>query len=127
LAEADGDRLQALLAVDLQIEQRVEAVEAGHPERDRAAEGPRLPRDRSRDRRPGTDRRKSVDRPQPEVAEPGPALQVRVDDEAGDREWPEPMHEWVELEDRDQEDDERGDAEGDDRRGREQSGRQLAA
>ena len=101
----------ALLAVDLDVEQRVEEVEAGNPERDRAAQRPRLPGNRPGDRRPGADRREPVDRAEPEVAEPGPALQVRVDHEAGDRDRPEPVDERVELEDRHEEDGERRDAE----------------
>src|SRR5439155_25591950 len=97
LAEAHRDRRQPLRAVDLEVEQRIEQVEPGHPERDGAAERPRLPRDRAGDRRPGPDRGEPVDRPEPEVAEPGPALQVRVDDEARDRDRPEPVDKRVEL------------------------------
>src|SRR4029079_19555802 len=72
LAEAGGDRLQPLLAVDLEVEQRVEAVEAGDPECNRAAEGAGLPRDSPRDRGPRADGREPVHRAEPEVAEPRP-------------------------------------------------------
>src|ERR1051326_4781820 len=90
LAEAHRDRLETLLPVDLDVEQRVEEIEPGNPERDRATQRPRLPRDRPRDRRPGPDRGEPVDRAEPEVAEPRPALQVRVDHEAPPPERPAP-------------------------------------
>ena len=127
LPEARGHRLQPLHAVDLDVEQRVEEVEAGDPERNRAAERPGLPRDRAGDRRPGADRREPVDGAEPEVARPGPALEVRVDHEPHDRDRPKPVHERVELVHRDQEDGEREGAEENDLRGREQPRRQLAA
>ena len=111
--EAGRPRVQPLCAVDLQVEERVEEVEARHPQRDRGAEGPRLPRQLARDRHPGADRRQAVDRAQPEVAEPGRPLQVRVDHEGRDRDRPEPAHDGVELPDGDQEDHERQDAERD--------------
>src|SRR2546430_12746067 len=38
LAEAHRDRRQPLRAVDLEVEQRIEQVEPGHPERDRSEE-----------------------------------------------------------------------------------------
>src|SRR3954454_14695587 len=88
LAEADRDRLEPLRPVDLEVEQRVEEVEPGHPERDRAAQHPGLPWNRPGARRPGTHRSEPVHGPEPEVPEPGPALQVRVDDEAGDGDRP---------------------------------------
>ena len=61
--------------------------------RDRAAELPRLERKLSRDRDPRADRRETVDGAEPEVAEPREPLQVRVDDEADDRDRPQPAHE----------------------------------
>ena len=91
-------------AVDLEVEERVEEVEAGDPARDRRAEHPRLPRQLAGDRDPGADRREPVDGAEPEVREPGEALQVRVDHEAGNGDRPQPAHERVELADRDQED-----------------------
>src|SRR5205814_7255232 len=95
--EAQRDRREALGTVYLEIEQRVEEVEPCDPERNGAAEPPCRPGDRPRDRGPGADGRKPVDRSQPEVAEPGPALQVRIDDEAGDGDRPQPVDERVEL------------------------------
>src|SRR5439155_15680013 len=74
LAESRRERVQPLLAIDLEIEQRVEEVEARHPERDCATERPRWPRQPSGDRDPGADRREAVDGPEPEMREPGPAL-----------------------------------------------------
>src|SRR5581483_5069765 len=44
LAEAHRPRVQPLAAVDLDVVERVEEVEAGDPRRHRAAERPRLPR-----------------------------------------------------------------------------------
>ncbi len=73
LAEADRPRVQALGAVVLEVEERVEEVEAGHPERDRAAERPRLPRQLAGHRRPRADRREAERRAEPLVAEPGDA------------------------------------------------------
>jgi hypothetical protein len=127
LAEAHRDRPQSLLAVDVLVKQRVEEVEAGHPERDRAAQSPGLPRQRPRDRRPRAHRGKPVHRPQPQVAEPRPALQVRVDHEAGDGDRPEPVHERVELEDGDEENRERSRAERHDHGRGEQPSGELAA
>ena len=60
------------------------------------------------------------------MAEPGDALQVRVDDEQHDRNRPEPAHDRVELEDGDQEENERGRAHHEHLRPRERSRRQLA-
>ena len=42
-AEPRRDRVQSLLTVDLDVEERIEEVEAADPERDRAAERPGLP------------------------------------------------------------------------------------
>src|SRR5439155_21162747 len=76
VSEADGNGVQPLLAIDLRVEERVEEVEASHPQRDGAAERPRRPGQASGDRDPGAHRREPVDGPEPEVAEPGEALQV---------------------------------------------------
>src|SRR5439155_25475332 len=114
LAESRRERVQPLLAIDLEIEQRVEEVEARHPERDCATERPRWPRQPSGDRDPGADRREAVDGPEPEMREPGPALQVRVDDERSNGNRPEPAHDRIELEDGDEEERQRGQAEDDD-------------
>ncbi len=96
-AEPRRDGVQPLLAVDVDVEQRVEEVEARDPERDRGAEHPRLPRELAGDRNPAPDRREPVHDPEPDVAEPGPALQVRIDDEAGDGNRPEPARDRREL------------------------------
>ena len=61
------------------------------------------------------------------MAEPREALEVRVDDEADDRDRPQPAHDRVELPDGDEEQRERGDAEDDDLRDRELAARDLAA
>ena len=53
------------------------------------------------------------------VAEPGDALQIGIDDEERDRHGPEPADEWIELEDRDEEDRERDAAQAHDLRARE--------
>ena len=103
--------MQALATVDLDVEERVEEVEAGDPGRDRGAERPRLPGKLAGERDPGADGREAVDRAQPEVREPREALQVRVDDEAGDGDRPEPADERVELPHGDEEDRERDRAE----------------
>ena len=87
-AEPRRPRVEPLLAVDLQVEERVEEVEAGDPERDRGAEHPGLPRQLSGDRDPRTDGREAVDRAEPQVSEPREPLQVRVDHERGDRDRP---------------------------------------
>src|SRR5204862_5611754 len=79
--EPRRDRVQALRAIDVDVEERVEEIEAGDPERDGRTEHPGLPRKVVRDRDPRSDRRKAVDDAQPEVAEPGPAPQVGVDHE----------------------------------------------
>ena len=104
LAEAHRPRVQSLLPVVLDVEERVEEVEARHPERDRAAERPRLPRQLAGHRHPRADRREPERDAEPRVAEPGDPLQVRVDDEQHHRHRPEPAHERVELEDGDEED-----------------------
>ena len=119
--------MQPLATVDLDVEERVEEVEAGDPERDGAAEHPGLASGKlARDRGPGPDGREPVDGAEPEVAEPREPLQVRVDDEADDRDRPQPAHDRVELEDREQEQRERRGAEEQHLRTRQQSGRQLA-
>ena len=61
------------------------------------------------------------------MAEPGDALEVRVDDEEEDRDRPEPAHDRVELEDGDEEDRERRCAEREHLPARERPGRELAA
>ena len=116
LAEPRRPRVQALRAVDVDVEERVEEVEPGDPRADGAAERPRLPRQLALDRRPGADRREPVDRAEPQVAEPREPLQVRVDDERRDGDRREPAHERVELPDGDEVDDQRAEAEPDDRR-----------
>ena len=102
LAEPRRPGVQPLLAVDVDVEERVEEVEAGDPRGDRGAERPRLPRQLALDRRPGADRREPVDRAEPEVAQPREPLQVRVDDERDDRDRREPADERVELPDGDE-------------------------
>ncbi len=109
--EADRYGVQSVLDVEFPIEQRVEDVEARDPDRNRAAERPRFPRQPTRDRHPRADRREAVDDPEPDVAQPCEALQVGIDDEAGDRDRPEPAHDRIELEDGDEEDGEGGPAE----------------
>jgi hypothetical protein len=88
----------------LQVEERVEEVEAGDPERDGTAERPGLPRQLSREGSPRTDRREPERGAEPQVAEPGDTLQIRLDDEERHRNGPEPAHERVELEDGDEKD-----------------------
>jgi len=77
--------MKSLLAIDLQIEESVEKVEAGDPTGDADPERERRQSERPTDREPGGERCQTVGRPQPEVAEPGRSLQVRVDDERRDR------------------------------------------
>src|SRR5204862_4579703 len=89
-AEARRDRVQPLREVDLAVEERVEEVEARNPGGNGSAERPRLPRQAAGDRHPGAERSQPVDGAEPEVAQPREALQVRVDDEADDRDRREP-------------------------------------
>src|SRR5207244_2962377 len=70
----------------------------GDPDGHGAPERPRLPRQPSGDRDPRPHRRKAVDRSQPQVAHPREALEVGIDDEAHDRDRPEPADDRVELE-----------------------------
>src|SRR6266508_5918650 len=97
-SEPNCDRVQALLAVDIAVEQRVEEVEPGDPERDSRPKRPGLPGQLAGHRYPGTHRREPVHRTEPEVAEPGEPLQVRVDDETGERDRPQPPHQRIQLE-----------------------------
>ena len=69
-AEARRHRMQPLAPVDVDVEQRVEEVEAGDPGRDGAAELPRLERQLPGDRDPRAHRREPVDGAEPEMAEP---------------------------------------------------------
>ena len=80
--------MQALRAVDIAVEERIEEVEAGDPQGDGAAERPGFPRQRVRDRRPRAERREPVHGAEPEVGKRAPALQIRVEHEARDRDWP---------------------------------------
>ena len=107
LAEPGRPRVQALLAVVLEVEERVEEVEAGDPERDGPAERPRLPGEVTGHGDPRSHRRQPERGSEPEMAGPGDALQIGVDDEEDDRDRPEPAHDRVELEDGDEEDRER--------------------
>ena len=107
-AEARRRRVQPLRAGRSRRRRARRRVEAGDPERHGGAEHPRLPRQVAGDRDPGADRREAVDGAEPEVAEPREALQVRVDDEADDRDRPQPAHDRVELPDGDEEERERG-------------------
>jgi hypothetical protein len=118
--------VQALLDVELAIEQRIEQVEARDPDRDCRTERPRLPRQAAGDRNPGTDRREPVDEPEPDMAQPREALQVRIDDEPDERDRPQPAHDRIELEARHEVERNRESAEGDDLHARKPSGRQLA-
>jgi hypothetical protein len=70
--------VQAVAPVDVDIEERVEEVEAGHPRSDRAAELPRLERKVPVIATSPRHRRQTVDGAEPEVAEPGDALEVRI-------------------------------------------------
>ena len=124
-AVAGRHGVQPLGAVDVEVEERVEEVEARDPESDGAAERPGLPRKRVRDRGPGTERREPVHGAEPEVRERAPALQIRVEHEARDRDRPEPVDDRRELEDGDEEDGQRKDAEEDDLRRREGAAREL--
>src|SRR5262249_34852946 len=126
-AELGDDRVQTFPPVDLLVEERVEEVESRDPEGDGSAEHPRLPGEPARDGDPGTDRREAVDRAEPEVAEPGDPLEVRVDDEADDRDRPEPADDRIELPDGREEERQRGEAEGDHLRDGELAARDLPA
>ena len=77
------------------------------PRAEPPAERPRLPRQRARHGDPGADRREAEARAQPQVAQPREALEVRVDHEHRDGDRPQPAHDRVELQDRDQEHDKR--------------------
>src|SRR3989442_15148409 len=96
-----------LRAIDLDVEERVEEIEAGDPERHRGTEHPRFPGQMVRNRDPRADRCESVDSAEPEVAEPGPALEVGVDDEARDGDRPQQVRQRCELPDRYEEERER--------------------
>ena len=100
--------MQPLGPVDLDVEQRVEEVEARRPtSRPRA---PSVHACQGRSPRIATHaahRREPVDGAEPQVREPGDALEVRVDDEADHRDRPQPAADRVELPDRDEEDRER--------------------
>src|SRR5919197_1952237 len=101
-AEPDSDRVQTLLEINLAVEERVKEVEPCDPDRDGRAERPRLPRQATGDRDPGAHRREAVDSAEPEMAEPGEALEVGVDDEADERDRPKPAHDRLEREAREQ-------------------------
>src|SRR5439155_12740552 len=88
-----------LRTVDLDVDQRVEEAEAVNPRRDGTAECPRLPRQVAAARNPRPHRREAIARAQPEVRQPGDPLQVRVDDEACDRDRPQPTADRVALPD----------------------------
>jgi hypothetical protein len=126
LSEPRRPRMEPLRAVDVDVEERVEQVEAGDPRCDRGAEGPRLPRQVALDRRPGADRREAVDRAEPEMAEPREPLQVRVDDEGDDGDRRQPPDERVELEHRHRVERERRGAKADHLGGAERTRRELA-
>ena len=124
-AEPRGPRVEPHREVVLAVEQRVEEVEPGDPQAHGAAEGPRLPRQLPCHRGPRAHGRKAERRAEPEVTEPGHALEVRVDDEHHDGDGPEPAHERVELPHRDEVDAEREDAERGDLQPCEDAGRDL--
>ena len=105
--------MQTFRTIDVDVEQRVEQVEPCDPERDRTAERPRLPRQTTRDRNPAANGSEPVDRAEPQMAEPGPPLEVRIDYEADHGDRTEPTHDVRELEDGDQVDRERQRAEHD--------------
>src|SRR5947209_20462848 len=96
-AEPRRDRVQALRSIDLDVEERIEEVEACDPKRNRKPERPRFPRQLARDRDPAADGREAVDHAEPEMAEPGPALETGIDDEADERYRPQPAHHWHTL------------------------------
>ena len=91
--------------VVLDVEERVEEVEARDPQATAAAEHHAshgaVPVRRAT-RRPGPGRAHA----EPHVAEPREPLEVRVDDEQRDGDRPQPAHDRVELQDGDEEDDE---------------------
>src|SRR6188472_738895 len=124
-AESRGPRVETRRAIVVEVEQRVEQVEAGNPEAHRAPERPRLPRKLARDRHPGADRRQAEASAEPEVAKPRDALQIRVDDEQHDGDRPEPADDRLELEHRDEIDEQREEAERPDLHARERTGRKL--
>ena len=101
-AEAGRDRVKPLRPVDIHVEEGVEEIEACDPARDGAAERPRLPRELTGDRSPRAHRRQPVDDAEPDVAQPGPPRQVGIDDEAGERDRPEPADDGIELHAREQ-------------------------
>ena len=127
LAPAHGPRVEPLRAVDLHVEERVEEVEAGDPERHGGTEQPGLQRQLAGDGNPAADGRKAVDGAEPEVREPGVALEVGVDDEPRDGDRPQPAHQRVELPDGDEEDQQRQHAEHEHLGHRERARGELAA
>ena len=96
------------------------------PERDGPAERPGLQRHLVRDGGPRADGGKAVDGAQPEVRHRAPTLEVRIDDESGDRDRPQPPDDRLELVDGDQKDHEGRDRRGD-LPGLERAPRQLAS
>src|SRR5437764_1325396 len=125
-AEACRDGVQTLARVDLDVEQRIEEIEPGDPGRDGRAENPCLPRQSAGDRDPTAHRRKAVGDTEQNVTEPGPALQVRVDDEQNERNRPQPANDVRKLKSRNNVYHGRRDTEERDLQAREQTGGQLA-
>src|SRR5204862_3345764 len=77
-------------------------VDPRDPARLGAAERPRLPRKLPGDGDPAAHRRKPVRRAEPRMAEPRAPFEVRIDDEADERDGPQPADDVRELEDGDE-------------------------
>src|SRR5262249_45450864 len=119
-------RVETLRAVVLDVEERIEQIEARHPERDGTTERPRLPGRRPRDGEPCADRRQPETGTEPEMAEPRHSLEIGVHDEQRHRDRPQPAHDGIELEDGNEKERQCDDAERADLSARKRSGRQLA-
>src|SRR5450759_4302114 len=80
-SEAHRERVESLLAIDPDVEQPVEEIEAGDPASDPDPKRERRRRKRPANRQPGGEWRQAYSRAQPEVTEPGRPLEIWVDDE----------------------------------------------
>ena len=126
LAERHRDRVDALATVEVEVEDRVDHVEAADPQPHGQEQQHRRQRDAARHRDPGGGRREAVGQAQRVVAEPGEALGVGIDDEGRDDDRPQVAAGRRQEERGQHEHAERGGREGHDLGAREAAGGQLA-
>ena len=98
LPERHRDRVQAVPAVEVQVEDGVDDVEAAHPEADGEEQQPRHGAEVAGDREPGGRRSQPQRQTERVVTEPGEALGVGVEDERRQRDRPQVAARLRELE-----------------------------